>query len=228
MATITIKGAAKIVKIYNVTRMEIEGLDIEDVDLESKEDVKELFERVNEFVESAEVDAFEPPLVIEGVDPDDCCIKIDDTKCYSDEVTLKNYDITDLLAPIQNAQEGELFYIRSEEGDGLWDFESEGEIEDIASLSIGYLDCSIYFDQYDILREGYLDVICDTVLPRTISYNDMKIEFQELFFTPVQVYGQLYVVKIDPISETKILQKVDFGGRMLMDTDFIVDDFEEN
>ena len=228
MSDITIKGKAKVIKIYNVSRMEIEGLDISEIDLESKEDVRELFELVNDFVDSGEVDAYEPPIEIEGVDPDECVIEIDQKRYYSDELQLKNSPIMDLLASIQESEENELFYIRSFEGDGVWDFEADMERLEKKSVSIEYVDCSLFFDQYDILREGYLDLICDTLLPRTLSVDKAVVEISEFIFHPQQVYGQLYISKKDPVADIMILQKVDFGGRSLVDADFNVDDFEEN
>ena len=228
MAEITIKGAAKVVKFYNVTRLEIEGLEIDEFDLESREDVRELFETVNDFVETGEADAFEPPMELRGVDPEECAIRVAEHTLYSDEVVLANENIVSLVESIQDAEEGEVFYVRSFEGEGVWNFESEGDIDEPKTLQLGYVDCSILFDQYDVLREGYLDTICDTILPEHISYKNQRIELSEFLFNPVQVYGQLYVVKKDPIEEVNILQKVDFGGRMLVGADFDVDDFEAN
>jgi len=224
---ITIKGSAKVVKFYNLTRLEMEGVDFEDYDLESKEDVKELFEIVNEFVETGEADAIEPPLEVEAVDPEDCCIVIDRKNYYPDEVVLKNVDLVDVLEPIQDAEVGDVYYVRSMEGDGIWeiDHDIEGDI-DVSKLAIDYIDCSVLFDQYDVLREGYLDILCDMLIPTRLSYEDATFELLNFYFDPVQVFGQLYkVVEEDGV---KVLQKVDYGGRMLAGTDFIVDDFEEN
>ena len=228
MAVVSVKGAAKVLRVYNVSRMEIEGLDISEFDLESAEDVRELFELVNDFVETGEVEAFEPPVELNGVDPDECTIEIDGKRYTTDEVTLWNENIMDLLSNIQEAEVGDLFYIRSMEGDGLWDIDSDAEEIDPSKLAIGYVDCSVMFDQYDVLREGYLDFICDTILPEHMKYEDAMFELKDFVFFPVQVYGQLYVVVKDPVEDVKLLQKVDFGGRLLAGTDFIVDDFEAN
>ncbi|NPA03546.1 MAG: hypothetical protein GXO61_01665 [Epsilonproteobacteria bacterium] len=223
MPAMTVKGRAKIVKIYDVKSMEID----ESVDLDSQEEVRNLFELVNEFVETGEADALQTPIEIRGVDPDESTITISNRKYLSDELTLKNVNILELLEPIQQAQEGDLFYIRSSEGDGLWDFESDKEL-DATKVKIGYLDCALFFDQYDVLREGYLEVICDTLLPEEVEYPDAIIQLSDFVFQPVQVFAQLYVVKKDPIEGIKLLQKVDFGGRMIAGTDFIVDDFDLN
>ena len=228
MAVVSVKGAAKVIRVYNVSRMEIEGLDLSEFDLESAEDVRELFDLVNDFVETGEVEAFEPPVELNGVDPDECTIEIEGKRYTSDEVTLWNENIVELLSNIQEAKVGDLFYIRSLEGDGLWDIDSDAEHIEPSKLALGYVDCSVMFDQYDVLREGYLDIICDTILPEHIRYEDARFELKDFVFHPVQIYGQLYVVVKDPVEDVKFLQKVDFGGRLLAGTDFIVDDFEAN
>ena len=228
MGDIVVRGAAKIIKVYNVSRMEIEGLDISEIDLDSREDVRELFELVNDFVDTGEVDAYEPPIEIEGVDADECSISVGDKIYYSDEIVLKNSNIVELLSAVQECEEGEVFYIRSYEGDGIWEFDVDAEDVDASKISIGYVDCSVLFDQYDVLREGYLEIICDTLLPKSLSYDSAAVELSEFTFHPQQLFGQLYIAKKDPIADIMILQKVDFGGRSLVDADINVDDFEEN
>jgi hypothetical protein len=224
---ITIKGAAKIVKFYNLTRLEIEGIDFDNYDLESKEDIRELFELVNDFVETGEADAIETPLEIQEVDAEECSIVVDGKTYYVDELVLNNRDIVDVLSDIQEAEVGDIYYVRSLEGEGVWDIDHDIEDEiDISKLSVDYIDCSVFFDQYDVLREGYLDILCDTIIPENLSYEDATFELLDFYFDPVQVYGQLYkVVEEDGV---KILHRIDYGGRMLAGTDFIVDDFEEN
>ena len=222
---IKINGSAKVVKIYNVTRLEMEGVDIDAFDLGSKEDVRELFEIVNDFVESGEADIIEPPIEIEGADPENVTITIEQKRYYPDELTLKNVSIEDLLQQVQESNVGDLYYIKSFEGEGEWTIESEGES---SNVQIGYVDCSLYFDQYDVLKEGYLDSLCDTILPRKVEVEGENTEVAEFIFNPVQVWGQLYKVVEDVESGTKLLQRIDFGGRMLESADFIVDDFEEN
>lgn len=225
MGVIKIKGAAKVAKLYNVTRLEMEGVDFSEYDLENAEDVRELFEIINDFVETGEADAIEPPLEIQGADPDESAIAIGEKNYYSDELTLKNIKLEELLEPIQEAEVGDIYYIRTLEGDGQWLIESEDEVKP-EDVEIGYVDCSLYFDQYDVLREGYLEVICDTILPAKLSVKGQHVEVAEFIFDPIQVFGQLYkVVEVDGV---KVLERIDYGGRVLAGTDFIVDDFEAN
>ena len=225
---ISIGGKAKIAKIYNLARLEMEGVDFDEYDLESKEDVKELFEIVSDFVETAEADAIEPPQELHMADPDEVSIEIAGKKYYPDELRLNNQNIIELISLIQEAKDGELFYIVTMEGDGRWDIDCDTEEADTSSVALDYVDCTILFDQYDILKEGYLDVVCDTILPEKIQIDNVQTELQEFVFEPVQIYGQLYVVKKDPLANINVLQKVDFGGRKLAGTDLNIEDFEEN
>ncbi len=226
--TISIAGKAKVAKIYNLARLEMEGVDFDEFDLESKEDVKELFEIVSDYVETAEADAIEAPQELHMADPDEVSIEIAGKKYYPDELVLKNQNIVELLSSIQEAKEGDLFYIVTMEGDGRWDIDCDTEEVAASDVALDYVDCSILFDQYDILKEGYLDVVCDTILPEKIEISGVQTELEEFFFEPIQMYGQLYVVKKDPVADINVLQKVDFGGRKLAGTDMDVDDFEEN
>ena len=45
---LSITGRAKMVKLYNLSRLEMESLDISRLDLEQKEDIEEFFEKVLE------------------------------------------------------------------------------------------------------------------------------------------------------------------------------------
>jgi len=230
---LTIKGDAKIVKIYNVTRLDIEGLDLNSYDLEVKEDVKELFEIVNDFVETGEADVYDMHSEIHGLDPESCRFKLYDTtqkEFVLDEAVLKNITPQELLKDVQNAQIGEIFYIKSFEGEALWDFDSDIEEKDIdpSNFEIGYIDCSYDMDQYDVFKEGVYDLICDTVNTDYIRYKKEKFELVDFVFHPNHIFGQLYIVKEDPIAQTKVLQKVEFGGVRLAGTDLDISDIENN
>ncbi|BAF70315.1 hypothetical protein [Nitratiruptor sp. SB155-2] len=225
---VSVAGKAKIVKIYNLSRLEMEGMEWDEFDLESAEDVKELFEIAREYVESSEADILEPPQEIHCADPDESSIEINSKTYYTDDVTLKNESVVDLVSSIQEAEVGDIFFVVAQEGDGRWDLEVDVESAQPNEVEFGYVDCSLLFDQYDILREGYLDVVCDTLLPERLKVDDAPVQLQDFVFHPVQSYGQLYIVKKDPVGDIKVLQKIDYGGRMLSGTDMIVDDFELN
>ncbi len=225
MGTIKIKGAARVAKLYNISRLEMEGVDFSEFDLDNAEDVKELFEIVNDYIETGEADAIEPPLEIQAADPDESAIVIEGKNYYSDEVILRNIKLDELLQPLQEAQGGDIYYVRSMEGDGEWLLESEDEVN-VEDFSIGYVDCSLYFDQYDVLREGYLELICDTLLPTKVGVKDQKVEVAEFIFDPVHIFGQLY--RVVDVYGVKVLERIDYGGRVLAGSNFIVDDFEAN
>ncbi|WP_200762419.1 hypothetical protein [Nitrosophilus alvini] len=218
---LSIAGRAKLVKFYNLSRLEIEGLDISQLDLEQKEDIEEFFEKVLEFTETGEAEAYEPPLEVHGCDTEICTIKLKNTEEYvlsADEITLKNIHIDEILKDIQHAKEGDIYFVKCFEGDALWDFDSdyEGEV-DPSKFKIGYIDCTIDIDQYEALSAGYYDILCDIIYTDYIEYDNSMFELVDFVFHPMKIYAQLYIVKKDPVTGLNILEKVDFGGRMISD-----------
>jgi len=226
MSDITIKGRAKIVKIYNLA--EIEGLDIDNFDLNSKEEIDELYNSLNELTEIGEADSISSTIIINGINADDATITVDNQELTVDDIILKNENIKHIIADIEHAKEGDLFFIKTLEGEGTWNFKSDKDIKTVNNISLEYADCSIMFDQFDLLREGYLDFICDTILPETISHKGVHIELDEFYLTPTQSYGELYLLKKELISKSKILERITDSGRVLAGTDFDVDDIEAN
>lgn len=229
---LSIRGEAKIVKIYNVTRLNIEGIDISTYNLEDREEIIEFFEIVNDFVESGEADVYEMHTEIHGVEPETCKLKITNTKEIEislDEITLKNRKLDENLQNMLNANVGEIFFVKTFQGEALWDFDSDIDEENIEAnlLELGYLDCS-FMDKYEIMREDIYDLLCDTVTTDYIRYRGEGFELLDFVFHPIHIFSELYIVKEDPILETKILQKVESGGRRLAGTDIDVDDLENN
>ena len=226
MSDISIKGNAKIVKIYNLS--ELEELDIESFDLNTKEEIEEVYELISDLTETGEADAETSTITINGLDADDALITVDEEELTVDDIFLKNENINHIIADLEHANEGDIFFIKSLEGEGDWFFKSEKDIKKPNELSLEYVDCSVMFDEFDVLREGYLDFICDSVIPETISYKGVRIELDAFYLDPVQSYGELYIVKRDLDSNIKVLEKIPNSQRVLAGTDFIVDDFEEN
>lgn len=112
---LSIRGEANIIKFYNISRLEIENFDISSYDLESKEDLRELNEIVNDFIESGEADEYDIHKEIHGVDPETCELKITngEEKILSlDDITLKNVDLEKILSDIANAGIGEALRCR--------------------------------------------------------------------------------------------------------------------
>ena len=230
---LSIKGTAKIFKIYNISRIDIEGVDIRSYDLEVKEDVVELFNIVNDFVETGEADVYEGHSEIHGVDAEDCRFVLtngEKKEFVLDNVTLKNIKPQELLKDIKNANIGDIFFIKSFEGEALWDFDSDIDTQSVdpQKLEVGYVECLEDMDQYDVFKEGIYDLLCDTVTTDYLKYDSEKFELLDFVFHPIHIFGQLYIVKEDPLGETKVLQKVEFGGIRLAGTDLDVSDLENN
>ncbi len=169
---------------------------------------------------------------IQGVEPETCKLKITNSKEIEislDEVTLKNRKLDERLEDILDAKVGEIFFVKTFQGEALWDFDSYVDEENIEAnlLELGYLDCS-FMDKYEIMREDIYDLLCDTVTTDYIRYRGEGFELLDFVFHPQHTFSQLYIVKEDPILEAKILQKVESGGRRLAGTDIDVDDLENN
>jgi len=170
---------------------------------------------------------------IHGINPETCKFKLTNSEekdLFLDNITLKNIKIENLLRNIQEAEIGDIFFIKTFEGEALWDFDSDIETNSVEpqSLEVGYIDCSIEHDQYDLFREGLYDLLCDTVSTDYIRYSGEKFELLDFVFHPAHIFVQLYVVREDPIAETKFLQKVEFDGIRLAGTDLDVSDIENN
>jgi len=226
MSNITIKGHAKIVKIYNLS--EFDSLEIDNFDLSSKEGVDELYNYLNELTDIGEADSESSTVTINGLDADDATIVVDNQELSVDDLILKNENLKHIITDIEHAKEGDLFFIKTLEGEGTWYLKSDKDIKKVNDIYLEYADCSTMFDQFDLLREGYLDFICDTILPETISYKGVHIELDEFYLNPTQSYGELYILKKELISKSKILERITDSGRVLAGTDFDVDDIEAN
>ncbi len=221
---VTLYGEARIFKIYDLSRLEAEGLDISSYDLESKEDIKELFESVNELVESGEADAYGDYTEIEGLDPENCSIKADSARIVLDEAVLKPVEPARLLEDIG---EGRLFLVRIMEGEALWDLENELEPKriDPQKLQIGYADC-LESDNYELLQNSLEALLCDTVLADRISYEDHDLERVDFVFRPLRIDSWLYLKR--ETQTGTILERINYGGRRLADADLDLEEMEED
>ena len=130
-----------------------------------------------------------------------------------------NRSVIEPLSPITEAEEGAIFYLRCESGEGFWDlsFETGDETADPGKLSIGYFDCSESLDAYDLLRESYFDRLCDTVLPSELHYEGTEGVRERFDFKPGLIEGSLYRVVVDPDSGEKVLERLPCPPRIFLD-----------
>lgn len=223
-ANVHIEGTANKVGIYRIDDLEIEGVESENYDLQDREDLERYMEAIDALVESGELDLLENGRTVVSLDPEgieEFTLSIDESQEESlslDALQLLNRSILEPLKSISEAEEGAIFYLRSENGEGFWDLslETEGTV-DPAKLSLGYFDCSESLDTYDLLRESYFDVLCDTVLPADLRYGDEPFSQERFDFKPGLIQGSLYRVTTDASTGEPILERLPCPPRIFLD-----------
>ena len=221
---VTLRGNAKVVKFYNLSI--IDEIDFENFDLGSQEDINNLLSVAEEIVEEGELDAITSPFELNVLRLDDAELEIDEEPDNIEKITLKNKALEDVLEELQDAEIGDVFYLYSLEGEGTWDIEVDSEDIKPEQLEVEYIDCAAYFDQFDILREGYLELLCDTILPQSLRAKDIPTEPKDFYLDSTQEYGELY--KVVESEGVKVLERIPYSGRVLAGTDCNVDDLLEN
>ncbi len=219
-----IEGEGRKIGFYKINRLEIEGLEIEPDAEFDRETIQEIFENVNAFIESGELDELDESCIITACDPETARITLDadnqeEVELAVDDFTLYNLDVDKRLTMLQKTKIGDIVFVRTEVGDAYWDLSGEGEESfDAANVTIGYLDCSRSHDSYEVLRESYYDFLCDLVLPDDIRYKEENLSLDEHLLRTSQVWGELYIVRDNLPDHRKILERVDMGGPILLDT----------
>ena len=223
--TIHLEGSSEKIGIYNLNRLELEGIDNGNYDLEDREDLERYLEDVDALVESGELDELESAEVVRVLDPEDLREILlgdgsgEEEALETDAITLQNIPADRFLRLIEEAEPGEILYLRNERGEGFWDFSAEVEREEVDSsrISMGYIECSLEFDTYDLLRETYYDRLCDTFLPTELRYGETPFNRDRLLFNPSFISGTLYKVVRDPETGTKVLERLPVPTRIFLD-----------
>jgi hypothetical protein len=221
MAQLIVRGEVDSISLYNLTT----GL--QHLNINSNYKIEKLYEVVKNLLESGELDALILPDELKLISLENLDIELDEEPLDNSSLILKNSDL-EYMIDTSTYKEGMVFLIRHYRGDGEYIFEDIDDDFDINNLSFEYIDCAQELNQYDILRESYLENFCDSVLADSIKYKDEPLEFDEFIFDPQLVKDELYIVKKDPISNLNVLEKLDVGGNRLFGTDCDVDDFERN
>ncbi|BDY13948.1 hypothetical protein [Hydrogenimonas cancrithermarum] len=226
-----IEAEGRKIGFYKLNRLEFEGLEIDaDTDFD-KENITELFENINAYIESGELEELDSAQTFTTFHPDTATITLDadnleEVEVSLDDMTLQNINVDTKLELLEKAKIGDVIFIRTEVGEAYWDISGEGEASfTLENVKFGYLDCSQSHNQYDVIREGYYDFLCDLVVPENAWYNDEKLEIDEHVLRTQQVYGELYIVRQELPGRTKEFERVDLGGPMLLDTTSTPEEF---
>ncbi|BBG66009.1 hypothetical protein NNO_1306 [Hydrogenimonas sp.] len=218
-----IEAEGRKIGFYKLNRLEIEGIEI-DADTDFDElNMRELFENINAFIESGELDALGSSSVMTAMDPESAKIVLDadgleEVEVSLDDITLDNIDVDKRLELLEKSKIGDIFFVRTEVGEAYWDLSGECEASfALQNVKLGYLDCTESHDQYDLLRESYYDFLCDLVVPEEAYYKDEKLELDEHVLRTQQVYGELYIVRQELPGREKIFQSVVLEEKMRLD-----------
>ncbi|WP_456432706.1 hypothetical protein [Nitratifractor sp.] len=220
--TLHIEADAAKTSIYRVSTVE---MDPDAVDWEDKEELERTIETLHALSESGELDLAGENTHLFSVDPEGIreILFMDELgrqeRLDLDTITLYNEDPDDFARILQNAREGEIFYLRSERGEGYWDLriESDETESDPTKLSMAYLECSTGKDTYDVLRESYYAYLCDGVDPSRIRYDGKPMEIVEAVFRPTLITGALYRTVWEPHSQTLVLERLPVEPRVFLD-----------
>jgi len=223
-ANVHIEGTANKVGIYRIDDLEIEGIESESFDLQDREDLERYIETIDALVESGELELLENARVVISLDPEgieEFTLSVGEGEEESlslDALQLLNRSILEPLHPITQAEEGAIFYLRDENGEGFWDLSLETEKSVTpAELSLGYFDCSESLDTYDLLRESYFDVLCDTVLPSELRFGEETFTQERFDFKPGLIRGSLYRITVDASTGEPLLERLPCPPRIFLD-----------
>ncbi len=221
---LSLRGKAKMIKIYDLTNLEERGFNISNANLSQQEDVDRLFEIANELTDSGESQEYQDPFLdLHCAEAEDCTLTFrneEEIIAEIDEVTLENISAKKILQKMEQSENGSVFFVKIFSGDALWDFETESEDAKIepSKLSIGYFDCAYEMDQEESRSCGFYDLICDSLLTDKINYQGNKFELQDFVFHTMQVNGTFFIVRENEESNIKTLEAVAFGGKEISDS----------
>jgi len=201
---------------------ELEELDINIDDINEESDIKEIMDYLDALYESSEIDLRTDVRKFTIMQPEDINyigIKVEDAQ--EKEVTLDAFELhNQTFNPIrellENAQVGDLIYLRKTEGTSNWELSIDVE-DPNETLSLSYFDCTIEMDQYDVLAENYYSVLCDSILPESLTSATSKAIVENRAIEPKIVYAELYKVTVGQDSNSKMLERVDIPGYYFLD-----------
>ncbi|NPA27768.1 MAG: hypothetical protein GXN91_01785 [Epsilonproteobacteria bacterium] len=202
MALLIVRGELDNLNFYNIST----GLKSLNPDSEYK--IEELYEVVQDLLESGELDSLVLPTEIKLASLDNVEIEIDGEIIEERDFNLVNREFLELI-DLSEDEEGDIYLFRHYKGEGEFSYEIDDDF-DLKKISFDYIDCSLNFDQFDVLRESYLQTFCDSIIIDSLKYDGEELEFEDFIFEPQLVRDELYIVKEDKESGVKILEKLIF------------------
>jgi hypothetical protein len=215
-----LEGDVSVITLSNLGELDEFDFNIDDINEEA--DINEIFEQIDAFAESAELDLATDIKKFKAIAPEDISYLAitendgEEQEVSLDTFTLNNENFHPVKELLEFAEAGDLIYLRREQGKSNWEFSLERETSD-APMSFSYFDCSHDLDQYDLLAESYYDVLCDTFLPESLSAGENRAVVENFDIDPQLVYGELYKVVEDPETWDKTLERIEVPGFYFLD-----------
>ncbi len=220
---IHIEAEGRKIGFHILNRLEMEGVEIDaDTDFD-QENIRELFETINDYIESGELDELGCSQTVTAFDPETATITLDadnleEVEVSLDDLSLESVDPDRRLELLKKTKIGDVIFVRTEVGEAYWDLSGEGEADfSLRQVSLGYLDCTDSLDTYDVLKESHYEFLCDLVLPEEARYKGEKLELDEHVLRTRQVYGALYIVRQELPGREKVLVRVTLEEKMRLD-----------
>ena len=223
---IVIEGDISIVSLSNVGSFEEFNLDSEEINEESE--IKSIMEEIDAYAQSGELDIMTDVCTYKVMNGEDITyLACADEESEEKEISIDTFKLTNkTLKPIKDlleqASTGDIIYLRKEQGKAniLLNLEISNSDE---VMSFSYFDCSTELDEYDLLRESYYDVVCDTFLLESLKTETNKATTENFVFEPQIIYGELYKV-VENEEGIKSLQKIEFPGYYFQDAQRNIDE----
>lgn len=220
---LAIEAKARIFRLFDLSQLlNVSDFDISELDLNAHEDITRLYEHVTEFIETGEVGAYDDMLFhLHGFDPETATITAnEENELDIDALTLLNQPVGELIRDAEDLEVGRVLLATLDTGDARWDFAGDIESESIKAekLALGYYDCSIEEDQYDVMGNALFSYLCDTFSTDQISYDARKLELEDFVFHPEQVFGQIFIVREVLGTGEKTLERIDPEDAPVQDT----------
>jgi len=223
---ITIEGDISKITLSNVGMLEEYDIDTDDINEES--DIKSIMEEIDAYAQSGELDVMTDVCSYNVMNPEGVeYLAISDDEGDEKEISmdafkLVNKTMDEAKVLLQRASVGNVIYLRKEQGKANISLSIEMQNSD-ETMNLSYFDCSTDRDEYDLLRESYYDVICDTFLPESVATQENEASAENFVFEPEIVYGELYKI-IENEDGIKSFTKIEIPGYYFQDTQRDIDE----
>jgi len=213
---VILEGDVSILSISNIGNLEEFDFNIDDINEEA--DLNEIYEQIDSYYESSELDLATDNLKYKVINPEDInylAIKDENEKEINlDDAILEHKSIDSISKFLDNANVGDLIYLRKEQGRASVEY----SLEEIDRLTFEYFDCLGELEQSDLLAQSYYDIICDSIDLDNIKSNNEQAQIDRFDFEPDLIYGEFYKVLYDEENNQKRLEKIDVPGYYFLDS----------